>query len=65
VRPERELDLREEDETLVPHSRRHAGERREAAGDCGAKRRVRGGLPRGSPGGRGGGGHHARESAIR
>lgn len=65
MRPERELDLREEDETLVPRSRRHAGERREAAGDRRAERRVRGGLPRGSSGGRGGGGHYAGESAIR
>lgn len=62
MRSERELDLREEDKTLVSHSRRLAGERRAAAGDCRTERCVRGGV-RGSPGGRGSG--HAGKSALR
>jgi len=40
MRPERELDLREENQTLVPHSGRYASERREAASDRRPERRV-------------------------
>jgi len=40
MRSERELDLREENQTLVPHSGRYASERREAASDRRPERRV-------------------------
>lgn len=65
MRPQRELDVREENEALVPRVRHDASERGEVAGDQQrADGAIRGGFSGGSVGGRGGRGHDAGHAQI-